>query len=182
MTCERQSGAMRFATDSSVVALVGLRSSATRSGRVAHLERDPAHGQHSQQKSSTHCSSGLNLDCCSFFTSAAKTASAGAVESMQDALIEMTQWPPLRRKWSLSGSDRTPREACARVEGDDTLRNQLCLEAGRTHRLVGLRNVREDDIDHADEHAVLRRSAEPDMSRRAFCGCRASSIIAGLSA
>lgn len=81
----------RRAAKISIARRLGLRTSS-----VTLRSRQLGHQQHA-----THCSSGLNLDCCSFFTSAAKTASAGAVESMQEALIEMTQWPPLRKKWSL---------------------------------------------------------------------------------
>lgn len=45
------------------------------------------------------CSWGLIISSCIFLTSAAKTTSAGAVESMQLALIETTMWPLFFRKW-----------------------------------------------------------------------------------
>ena len=41
----------------------------------------------------------MNFSSFSFCTSAANTASAEAVESMHDALIEMTQWPPFFKKY-----------------------------------------------------------------------------------
>ncbi len=49
--------------------------------------------------SSVSCSRGLNISPCSFFTSAANTWAAGAVESMQFALIEITACPPFFRNW-----------------------------------------------------------------------------------
>ena len=53
---------------------------------------------------------GLNCSACSFCTSLAKTCSAGAVESMQLALTEMTVWPSfLRNMWELIATIR----ACA---------------------------------------------------------------------
>ena len=48
--------------------------------------------------SSVSCSKGFNLSACSFLTSAANTASGLAVESMQEALMEMTKWPLFLRK------------------------------------------------------------------------------------
>lgn len=45
------------------------------------------------------CSWGFSLSACNFLTSAAKTASGWAVESIQDALMEMTKWPPFFRKY-----------------------------------------------------------------------------------
>lgn len=49
--------------------------------------------------SNVSCSSGLNISDCNFLTSDAKTTSAGAVESMQFALMEITACPPFLRKW-----------------------------------------------------------------------------------
>jgi hypothetical protein len=49
--------------------------------------------------SSVSCSWGLMFSSTMRLTSEAKTASAGAVESMQLALIETTTWPPFFRKW-----------------------------------------------------------------------------------
>ena len=53
---------------------------------LVRLEREPACIRE-VSKDATHCSRGLNLLSCSFLTSDAKTTSAGAVESMQEALI-----------------------------------------------------------------------------------------------
>ena len=64
-----------------------------RGGRTTSMAWSRSYG------SSVSCSLGLKLSLWSFLTSAAKTASAGAVESMHDALIEMTAWPPFLRKW-----------------------------------------------------------------------------------
>lgn len=41
---------------------------------------------------------GFKFSSCSFFTSLANTASAGAVESIQLALIDITKCPPFLRK------------------------------------------------------------------------------------
>ena len=53
---------------------------------------------------------GLSCCSCSFLTSRANTASGGAVESMHDALMEITKLPPfLRKYWELRPTIR----ACA---------------------------------------------------------------------
>jgi hypothetical protein len=49
--------------------------------------------------SKVSCSKGLNISVCSLLTSLANTTSAGASESIQLALIEMTACPPFLRKW-----------------------------------------------------------------------------------
>ena len=48
--------------------------------------------------SNVSCSSGFSPSSASFERSFANTASVGAVESMHDALIEMTKCPPFFRK------------------------------------------------------------------------------------
>ncbi|KAM7456153.1 hypothetical protein BLSTO_03098 [Blastocystis sp. subtype 1] len=66
---------------------------------VQRVEESPVMNQHTDSfldrfrstGSSVSCSSGLNFSSLSFCTSAANTASADAVESMQLALIEITQ-------------------------------------------------------------------------------------------
>lgn len=45
------------------------------------------------------CSLGLSCNSCNFLTSLAKTASGGAVESIQDALIEITKCPAFFKKY-----------------------------------------------------------------------------------
>ncbi len=50
------------------------------------------------QTSSVNCSSGLNISPCKTFTCDANTTSAGDVESMQLALMEITACPPFLRK------------------------------------------------------------------------------------
>ena len=60
------------------------------------------------------CSLGLSCCSCSFLTSRANTASGGAVESMQDALMEITKLPPFFRKyWELRPTIR----ACGEEHG-----------------------------------------------------------------
>lgn len=49
--------------------------------------------------SKVNCSLGLIISNCIFLTSAAKTASAGAVESIQLALTEIKTWPSCFKKW-----------------------------------------------------------------------------------
>ena len=65
-----------------------------------------------QAASARTCSLGLSCCSCSFLTSRAKTASGGAVESMHDALMEMTKLPPFFRKyWALRPTMRACRGA-----------------------------------------------------------------------
>jgi hypothetical protein len=114
--------------------------------------------------SNVNCSIGFIFSFFIFSTSDANTAAAGAVESMQLALMEITKWPPfLRKLWALRPTIRVCDMGKGRLsqveEGDDKKGGKggewYSTSQSTPAHLVGLRHVGEDAVDHGDEHAVF---------------------------